>query len=99
MPRLRQAMIDAYDSGERNLKARFGLNIREASAQENVRNWKKNLEEREHLENFVRGVEPGVKFCFDGEELEVIKRAKEQFPEMYLEELVRWVMAQGYRYV
>jgi len=24
MPRLRQAMIDAYDSGERNLKARFG---------------------------------------------------------------------------
>ena len=26
-PRLKQAMIDAYDAGERNLKARFGLDI------------------------------------------------------------------------
>jgi len=92
-------MIDAYDSGERNLKARFGLDIREASAQENVRNWKRNLEERGHLHNFVRGVKPGEKFIFNVEELEVIQCAKEQFPEMYLDELVRWVMAQGYRYV
>ena len=37
-PRLKEAMINAYDHGERNLKARFGLDIREASAQENVRN-------------------------------------------------------------
>ena len=92
-------MIDAYDSGERNLKARFGLNIREASAQENVRNWKRNLEERRHLHNFMRGVKPGEKFIFDGEEQEVIKRAKELFPDMYLDELVKWVKAQGYRYV
>ena len=98
-PRLKQAMIDAYDAGERNLKARFGLDIREASAQENVRNWKRKLEERGHLENFVRGVEPGFKFCFSGEELEVIQRAKRLFPDMYLEELVQWVKAQGYRYV
>ena len=73
-------MIDAYDAGGRNLAARFGLNISEASAQHNVRNWKKNLEERGHLENFVRGVAPGSKFCFDGEELEVIKRAKQLNP-------------------
>ena len=92
-------MIHAYDAGERNLAARFGLHIREASAQENVRNWKKNREERGHLQNFVRGVTPGSKFCFDGEQLEVIKRAKELFPEMYLDELVQWVKAQGYRYV
>jgi transposase-like protein len=98
-PRLKEAMIQAYDAGGRNLAARFGLNISEASAQHNVRNWKKNLEERGHLENFVRGVAPGSKFCFDGEELEVIKRAKELFPDMYLDELVQWVRAQGYRYV
>ena len=98
-PRLKEAMIQAYDAGGRNLAARFGLNISEASAQHNVRNWKKNLEERGHLENFVRGVEPGFKFCFSGEELEVIQRAKDLFPDMYLEELVQWVKAQGYRYV
>ena len=98
-PQLKEAMIQAYDAGARNLAARFGLNISEASAQHNVRNWKKNLEERGHLENFVRGVAPGSKFCFDGEELEVIKRAKELFPDMYLDELVHWVKAQGYRYV
>ena len=98
-PRFKEAMIKAYDHGERNLKARFGLDIREASAQENVRNWKRSLEERGHLRNFMRGVAPGHKFCFDGEELEVIKRAKELFPEMYLDELVQWVKSQGYRYV
>jgi transposase-like protein len=98
-PQQKEAMIQAYDAGGRNLAARFGLNISEASAQHNVRNWKKNLEERGHLENFVRGVAPGSKFCFDGEELEVIKRAKELFPDMYLDELVHWVKAQGYRYV
>jgi len=95
----RQAMIDAYDGGERNLKARFCLDCSEESAQRNVRNWKVRREERGHLENFVRGVEPGFKFCFSGEELEVIQRAKELFPDMYLEELVQWVKAQGYRYV
>ena len=98
-PQLKEAKIQAQDAGERNLAARFGLNIREASARENVRNWKKNREERGHLHNFVRGVAPGFKFCFDGEELQVIERAKELFPEMYLDELVQWVKAQGYRYV
>ena len=95
----RQAMIDAYDGGERNLKARFCLDCSEESAQRNVRNWKRSLEERGHLHNFMRGVPPGHKFCFDGEELEVIMRAKELFPDMYLDELVHWVKAQGYRYV
>ena len=98
-PQLKEAMIQAYDAGGRNLAARFGLNIREASAQENVRNWKKNREERGLLQNFVRSVAPGFKFCFDGEELEVIQRAKELFRDMYLDELVQWVKAQGYRYV
>ena len=98
-PRLKEAMIVAFDGGERNLKARFGLSISEESAQRNLRNWKRSLEERGHLRNFMRGVAPGVKFCFDGVELDVIRRAKELFPEMYLDELVRWVRSQGYRYV
>ncbi len=98
-PQLKEAMIQAQDAGAKNLATRFSLNISEASAQHNVRNWKKNREERGHLQNFVRGVAPGSKFCFDGEELEVIKRAKELFPDMYLDELVQWVRAQGYRYV
>ena len=47
----------------------------------------------------MRGVAPGSKFCFGSEELEVIERAKELFPDMYLDQLVQWVKAQGYRYV
>ena len=64
-----------------------------------MQDWKHNLETRGHLDNFVRGLKPGEKFIFDGSELECIKKAKDLYTEMYLDEVVRWVMAQAYRYV
>ena len=54
-------------------------------------------QERGHLENHVRGAPKGVKFVLDSDELDVVKRDAEAFPDIYADEMVTWFGAQDLR--
>ena len=72
--------MQALDDGEIGVAHRFGLNINEESLKRNVRRWREKEDERGHLRNHKRGLEPGVKFCLDGTELEVLQSREGAVP-------------------
>ena len=63
-----------------------------------MRGCKVKEEAEGHLRNYKRGNLFSVKFCLDGTEVEVLRRAKEQFPDLHLNEIVLWFRAQGLRF-
>ena len=95
---LKNALLDAFDDGNQHIVNSFRIpGVSEKSMRKNLLRWGGMEQERGHLENHVRGAPKGVKFVLDGDELDVMKRAAEAFPDIYADEMVRWFRAQGLR--
>ena len=96
---LKSNIIEMHTSsrGAAHLPSHFGRTITKKSMVQNVRRWLKNEEDRGHLKNHKRGLEPGVKICLDGEELEVLERLTTMFPDIMVAEMRNFFLAAGIR--
>ena len=95
----KKAAIAEYDKpeGAAHLPAHFGRQIKQKSFVQNIRRWKAKEEDRGHLKNHVRGLKPGVKFCLEGDELEVLEHLTTLFPDISVAEMRDYFLAAGIR--
>lgn len=95
----KKKIIAEYENpqGAAHLPSHFGRNISQKSMVQNIARWKAREDERGHLKNHKRGLEPGVKFCLDGDELEVLKRLTTRFPDIMVAEMIDFFRAAGIR--
>ena len=91
-------MLDAFDDGNRHIVNTLRISgVTEKGSRKSLRRWGDMEQERGHLENHVRGAPKGVKFVLDSDELDVVKRDAEAFPDIYADEMVTWFGAQDLR--
>ena len=95
----KEAVIAEYENpeGAAHLPSHFGRPIKQKNMVQNIRRWKVKGEERGHFKNHKRGLNPGVKFCLEGDELEVLQRLTTQFPDILVAEMRDYFLAAGIR--